>query len=82
MTCLATYCALDDSNPTCDLIEARGLDGLAFGVNFKITKAGASGRDYCAGFHREESSDIAICEEYKSPAMFAVTFSQNYTVTD
>ena len=75
MTCLATYCAVEDSNAVCDLIEARGLDGLAFGVNFKITKAGAGGRDYCAGFHRAESSDIAVCEEYKTNAMFSVTWS-------
>ena len=84
MNCFANYCALQtgDTQTLCDVVEARGLDGLAFGVQFKITKAGASGRDYCAGFHREESTDIAVCEEYKTNNMFDFTWSQNYTVTD
>jgi len=46
------------------LIEARGLDGLAFGVEFKIDDGSAD--QYCAGFHNEESTDVAVCEEYKT----------------
>ena len=84
ITCIANYCALqqDDGNQACDLLAARGLDGLAFGVSFKIKKATGSGKDYCAGFHREESTDIAVCEEYKTNNMIDFTWSQNYTVTD
>jgi len=63
------------------VVAARGLDGLAFGVQFKISKASGSGNDYCAGFHREESSDIAVCEEYKTPMLDHI-WSNNYTVTD
>lgn len=47
------------------MIGARGLDGLAFGVEFKIDDG--STNPYCAGFHNEENSDVAVCDEYKSP---------------
>ena len=61
MTCVANYCALQkgDANYYCPIIEARGLDGLAFGIHFATDVGSAS--FYCAGFRHEESSDTAFC---------------------
>jgi|688.fasta_scaffold714178_1 hypothetical protein len=61
MTCIATRCILGDISDTagrCDMIEARGLDGLAFGVNFEVDIG--SGQ-YCAGFHNPYKNDNASC---------------------
>ena len=61
MTCVANYCALQkgDANYYCPIIEARGLDGLAFGIHFETPAAVIN--FYCAGFRHEESSDTAFC---------------------
>ena len=63
ITCLANYCALVGAgdNEYCPLVESRGLDGLAFGVQFEIDAT--SGSDYCAGFHNEENTDTAVCSD-------------------
>jgi len=85
ITCLAKFCALNDVDSIyyCGLIEARGLDGLAFGVQFKIETG--STEQYCAGFHFEESTDVAVCGKYDSLNVELpienLYFSQNYTVT-
>ena len=59
ISCIATYCAASDEDNYCPLIEAMGLDGLAFGMYFK-RKEGSSDM-YCGGFHNEEDTDVAIC---------------------
>jgi hypothetical protein len=80
ITCLAKYCALNDVDSVyCGLIEARGLDGWAFGVQFKIDNG--STEQYCAGFHFEESTDVAVCVEFEGSVVNRY-FSQNYTVTE
>jgi hypothetical protein len=62
----------------CDFIAARGLDGLAFGVQFKVD---IDAYDYyCAGFHRAESFDHFVCAENNS-FIENYYFPQNYTVT-
>ena len=67
ITCIAKYCAMNDIDSMfCDLIEARGLDGLAFGVQFKIESG--STLQYCAGFHNDESTDIAVCGVFEDSA--------------
>lgn len=64
ITCMAIFCAIAGTEVyNCPIIEARGLDGLAFGIKFEIDVAAtAAGAYYCAGFHREEHSDIAACQ--------------------
>ena len=62
MTCLAGWCAatdnldgdpaaVDDFNGYCGLIDARGLDGLAFGIYWKAPLAG---NNYGVGFRNDE----------------------------
>jgi hypothetical protein len=82
ISCLAVMCAQPaayDSAYYCDFIAARGLDGLAFGVQFKVDVDATA--YYCAGFHRAESFDHCICSENDEDTD-NIYFPQNYTVTD
>jgi len=82
ISCVATMCAQPasyDDAYYCDFIAARGLDGLTFGVQFKVDINAEN--FYCAGFHRAESSDHFVCAENDSVVM-NYYFPQNYTVTD
>jgi hypothetical protein len=80
ISCLASMCAQPhaDDSYYCDFIAARGLDGLAFGVQFKIDSDATN--YYCAGFHREESFDHFVCG-YTYDGIENYYFPQNYTVT-
>lgn len=84
ISCLAIYCAeqmndWENDGYYCHFIKARGLDGLAFGVNFEID---ATSTDYyCAGFHNEETTDTAICGD-KDSDVENYYWTQNYTVSD
>ena len=62
----------------CDFIAARGLDGLAFGVQFKVEIDATE--YYCAGFHREETFDTFVCAK-NDDGIENYFFPQNYTVT-
>jgi hypothetical protein len=66
ITCLAYKCLgveSEDLLGVCDLIDARGLDGLAFGVRFDLdnTFDNDNSNPYCAGFHNEGTNDTATC---------------------
>ena len=82
ITCLANYCALQtNDNEYCPFIEARGLDGLAFGVHFEIDTG--SSNFYCAGFHNEEFTDIAACTySAASHDVYTLYWTSNYTVAE
>jgi hypothetical protein len=80
ISCLASMCAQPHAEDSyyCDFIAARGLDGLAFGVQFKIDSDATN--YYCAGFHREESFDHFVCA-MNDNSIYNYYFPQNYTVT-
>ena len=63
----------------CHFIKARGLDGLAFGVDFKIDTGSTA--YYCAGFHNEETTDIAVCSDVGMD-IENYYWTRNYTVAD
>ena len=58
------------------MIEARGLDGLAFGVNFELDLG--SGQ-YCAGFHNPYKNDSASCGVPQG-VILSYEWKNNYTV--
>ena len=81
ISCLASMCAQPSAAVEayyCDFIAARGLDGLAFGIQFKINID--SVENYCAGFHRAETFDHFVCHD-ETPDITNYYFPQNYTVT-
>ncbi len=62
ITCLALKCSEGvaiDASQYCDMVKAKGLDGLSFGVYWTIDVA--SGLYYCVGFHSEERNDKVTC---------------------
>lgn len=61
LSCIAINCAAGagDYYPYCDMIEARGLDGLAFGIHWQLGLTAST--NYCAGFHSEEGRDTMTC---------------------
>ena len=69
----------DDDSYYGHFIKARGLDGLAFGVDFEID-AGST-EYYCAGFHNEETTDIAVCSDVGMDFR-NYYWTRNYTVAD
>ena len=60
ITCLAVNCAegSGDYYPYCDLIKARGLDGLAFGIKWELDLAAT--KFYWVGFHSETGRDFMV----------------------
>jgi hypothetical protein len=60
VTCFASYCAeTKDMWGICDFVKAKGIDGLSFGVYFKLDYDVAA--YYCAGFHNAERTDTFVC---------------------
>ncbi len=61
ITCLAHFCAINRDNIAddgyCGLVEARGLDGLAFGIYASVPTA--SSGYYCVGFRSEPYESFA-----------------------
>ena len=60
ITCLANICAYGsgDRKPYCELIQARGLDGLAFGI---LWETDISSTDfYWVGFHSATGRDFMV----------------------
>ena len=65
IACLASMCASIDNHENangdgnfkgyCGLIQARGLDGLAFGAYFKLPSTNEE--YYCAGFRNDAPND-------------------------
>ena len=60
ITCLAVNCTegSGDYYPYCDLIKARGLDGLAFGIKWELDLAATS--RYFVGFHSATGRDFMV----------------------
>ena len=60
ITCLAINCAegSGDYYPYCDLIQARGLDGLAFGIKWELDLASTD--PYWVGFHSATGRDSMV----------------------
>ena len=60
ITCLAINCAegAGDFTPYCDLIKARGLDGLAFGIKWELDLASTDA--YWVGFHSATGRDFMV----------------------
>jgi hypothetical protein len=83
ITCLASRCIEGDTEDSvfgaCDLVQARGLDGLAFGVRFDLDDT--TGSPYCAGFHNEGRNDTATCANADGPQL-SYEWRNNYTVVD
>lgn len=77
ITCLREWCELinykDDSKLSgsagfsghCGFIEARDLDGLAFGIHWNLDSFNSVANPYCAGFRNDDegnrNGNIAVC---------------------
>lgn len=66
----------------CALIDARGLDGLAFSAHWK-TPAGADPNHYCAGFRNDSYGDkrgnTMVCTHDDGPIMIVTeSFNEFY----
>ena len=60
MTCMANICAYGsgDKKAYCELIQARGLDGLAFGIKWELDVS--STNFYWVGFHSATGRDFMV----------------------
>lgn len=60
ISCMAMQCAegAGDYNSYCDFIQARGLDGLAFGINWELDLS--SVEYYWVGFHSANGRDFMV----------------------
>lgn len=72
MTCLEINCVegSGDYYPYCDLILAKGLDGLAFGIKWELALTSTS--RYYVGFHSETGRDFMVGTENATPIFTAV----------
>jgi len=80
ISCWANLCSqAQDENSYCTLIQARGLDGLAFGVHISAEEASITDY-YCVGLRDPEFGDKAVCFDNDGD-VYGVWFYQYYTVT-
>jgi len=81
ITCIAKYCAAqDDYYPYCHLIDAKGIDGLAFGIHWDLDVA--STKSYYVGFHQTEGRDTMAGFKKAQNGIVNKVWLQNYTVTE
>lgn len=69
-----------DRDGYCPALEAKGIDGLAFGGKWEIDTASTD--FYCLGFHYEEQSDTFTCARETSSGIRTYYCADNYTVSE
>lgn len=81
MSCITAFCAetANDSNNFCQMVQAKGIDGWAFGAYFNT--ANGNTNYYCAGFHNKQYSDNMVCNMLGPIKITNYWFAQDYTVT-
>lgn len=81
--CVASVCAENDGdledNGYCLLINARGLDGLAFGI--KTVVDNASTEKYCAGFRDPIGNQESFVCGYDGFDIYTSVLYSNYSIT-
>ena len=63
----------------CPALQAKQIDGLAFGAKWEVDNASTS--DYCVGFHDSNHSDTWVCNKYVGDNPHSDYCADNYTVT-
>ena len=82
ISCVAATCAAAfDFEAFCATLEAKGIDGLAFGHHTEIDASDSSGSYYCIGFRDTELGDNAVCSSTSGDGFYLWAL-EGYTFTN